>query len=273
MHNNAVSLGGRLFEGSGEMRSRCREFEWGTTPLGPVERWPRSLKTIASAVLASAFPMIVVWGPELVQIYNDAYIPFLGAKHPWGLGRQTRECWPEVWAFNGPIYSRVRKGETVSFEDQLYQLLRSAPDQPPDDVYITLSYSPVLDETGAVGGVLVTLIETTDRVAAKALETERDALRLRVDAERAQLLDLFRLAPTFLAMLTGPDHVFEMANDAYLRFVGRPDIIGKSVDEAIPEAREQGIIELLDGVLETGVPFIGREFPAWVKSDPDEPAA
>ncbi|MEO6865143.1 MAG: PAS domain-containing protein [Gemmatimonadaceae bacterium] len=265
-----------LFAGSGETRALCLVHDWTGSLLGPVKGWPESLRTIAATVLGSGFPMIVLWGPDLIQIYNDAYIPFLGTKHPSGLGRPTRECWPEAWAFNEPIYARVSRGETVNLEDQLYQLLRHGPDEPPDDVYITLSYSPVRDESGEVGGVLVTLLDTTHRVTANALEKDRDALRdtllLRLEAERAQLIELFRLAPAFLAMLKGPKHVIEAANDAFCRFVGRSDIVGKTVAEAVPEARQQGIIQLLDGVLNTGVAFVGREFPAWVQPAADEPA-
>ena len=102
-----------LFDGAGEVRARCRVFDWAATPLGPAERWPQSLRTVVGTVLASAFPAIVLWGPDLVQVYNDGYIPFLGVKHPRGLGRPTHECWPETWAFNEPIYARVLGGETV----------------------------------------------------------------------------------------------------------------------------------------------------------------
>ncbi|MDQ2889786.1 MAG: PAS domain-containing sensor histidine kinase [Gemmatimonadota bacterium] len=216
----------QVFAGPGVTRALCRTFDWAATPLGPVEAWPRSLRTIAATALASAFPKIILWGPDLVQIYNDGYIPILGAKHPAGMGRPTRECWPESWAFNEPIYARVFQGETVSFEDQLYQLLRGGPDKPPEDVHITLSYSPVPGDDGRVGGVLVTLIETTARVTARALEAERERLfnetvRLLAAAEAAELQfrTLADAMPT-LAWTATPDGYLDWYNARWYEYTG-----------------------------------------------------
>jgi PAS domain S-box-containing protein len=178
----------RIFAGPGEMRARCRAFAWEATPLGPVETWPQSLRTAVGTTLASAFPGIVLWGPELVQIYNDSYIPFLGVKHPWGLGLPTRVCWPEVWSFNEGIYERVLAGETVSFQDQLYRLLRHGPDAPPNEVFITVCYTAIPAESGAPGGVLANLFDTTRDVAARRLQAElaesEARHRLALDAAR-----------------------------------------------------------------------------------------
>ena len=96
-----------LFAGADEMHALCRDFDWSSSLLGPVESWPVSLRTIAQTVLAHPFPTIVLWGPELVQIYNQGYREIMGAKHPAGLGQPTRQCWPEVWHINAPIYERV----------------------------------------------------------------------------------------------------------------------------------------------------------------------
>lgn len=250
-----------MFPGEGELAKRCRSFDWGATHLGPVGSWPASLRTTASIVLSSAFPSIVLWGPELVQIYNDGYAPIMGDKHPWGLGKPTREVWPEAWDINGPIYDRVNRGETVAFENRPYPLRRRGPASDPEDVFLTISYSPVLGETGSVAGVLVTMFDTTRQVAARELEIERDMLLEELSEERAKLEEVFRLAPSFLALLRGRDHVFEMANDAYYQLVGHRDIIGKPIREALPEVRGQGFIDLLDRVLMSGEPFIGREVP------------
>ncbi|HYW05739.1 MAG TPA: ATP-binding protein [Longimicrobium sp.] len=159
-----------LFAGAGEMRAKCRAHGWGETPLGPVQSWSPSLRTAAGTTVAASFASIVLWGPELIQIYNDAYIPFLGAKHPGALGIATRQCWPEVWHINEPVYGRVMRGETILLEDQLFPLRRRGPGFPADDVYITLSYSPVPDESGAVSGVLVTLFDTTAQVTGRRLQ-------------------------------------------------------------------------------------------------------
>src|SRR5262245_237954 len=81
----------------GEMASRIAAFDWRATPFGPLERWPVSLRTSVAMVLENRFPMTLLWGPNLLGIHNDAYIPVLGSKHPASLGRPTAEVWSEIW--------------------------------------------------------------------------------------------------------------------------------------------------------------------------------
>jgi signal transduction histidine kinase len=254
--------------GNGEMCRRCRELDWASTPLGPVHTWPQSLRTAVGMVLASAFPNIVLWGPELIQIYNDGYIPITGAKHPWALGRPTREVWPEVWHLNAPLFARALAGETASVVDAPYVLRRNGPDAPPDETYFTLSFSPIQDERGGVGGVLVTAIETTRDVEARRLQNERETLFRELDVERSRLSFVFRYAPSFLAILRGPEHVFELVNEAYYQLTGHRDVLGKPVLDALPEVRGQGFKELLDNVLATGEPMVGREMPVLLARTP-----
>jgi hypothetical protein len=89
--------------------------DWAATPLGPAELWLASLRTVVQLVLAQPFATIVLWGPEPVQVYNDAYYELMGVKHPAGLGQPMRECWPEVWHINPPVYEHVWEGESLSF--------------------------------------------------------------------------------------------------------------------------------------------------------------
>lgn len=146
--------------GSGETASLMRARDWSTSSLGPAEMWPQCLRTAIDLTLACHFPMIVLWGAELIQFYNDAYRDIMGTKHPAGVGQPTRECWPEVWQINEPIYGRVLGGETLTFEDQLFPITRYGF---LEDAYFTLCYSPVRAASGAVEGVLVTVFETTSR--------------------------------------------------------------------------------------------------------------
>jgi signal transduction histidine kinase len=261
---------GTVRPATGEMQARVEAHEWATTPLGPMDAWPQSLRTATGTMLASAFPQVVLWGPHLIQIYNDAYIPFLGVKHPGGLGIPTRECWPEAWAFSGPIYERVLRGEAISFEDQLYRLERRGPDHPPDDVYITLSYSPIPDESGDVGGILATLIDTTGQVEARRLEAERERLVQALETERARLEDVFLQTPAFIAVLRGEHHVFELTNGPYQQMIGHRDVIGLPVRAALPEIEGQGFFELLDKVYETGEAFTGTETRIRLQREPGE---
>ncbi|QRK10970.1 PAS domain S-box protein [Archangium violaceum] len=158
--------------GQGEMAERIRAHDWAATPLGPMERWPHSLRAIVDMMLPNGFPMVVLWGPRLVQLYNDSYRALMGIKHPAGLGQPTHECWPEVRHINVPIYERVFAGETLTFEDALYPLTRSGR---LEDAWFTLSFSPVRDASGQVAGVLVTVLETTERHRAEVSLRESEA--------------------------------------------------------------------------------------------------
>jgi signal transduction histidine kinase len=239
------------------MRRRVREFDWAATPLGPIDHWPLTLRSTVDTMLASAFASIVLWGPELIQIYNDAYVPIIGVKHPAALGHGNREMWPEVWDINGPLFARVLAGETVTREDALYPLARR--DGAVEDVYLTFSFSPVRGDDGEVGGTLVTMFETTSRVHAQAMEAEQRRLGRELEMERTRLADVFKQAPSFLAVLRAPDWRFELANDAYYQLVGNRPLIGRTVAEALPEVMDQGFVQLLELVVRTGKPYVGRE--------------
>ena len=101
--------------GPSEVAELMRTRDWSAHSLGLPETWPQSLRTSVELTLASGFPMIVLWGPDLIQIYNDAYRNIMGVKHPAGLGQATAQCWPEVWSFNQPVYARVLQGESAHF--------------------------------------------------------------------------------------------------------------------------------------------------------------
>ena len=145
------------------MAARIREHDWTATSVGPIEAWPPALRATVDLLLAHGFPMIVLWGPDLIQVYNDGYRALMGGKHPMGLGQPTRACWPEVWHINAPIYEQVRTGETLTFEDKLYPIARNCSTE---DAWFTLTYSPVRDGAEGIVGILVTVFETTGRVQA-----------------------------------------------------------------------------------------------------------
>ncbi len=259
-----------VFPPTTEMGRLCLARDWSSTPLGPVDEWPQSLKTTAGMAIRQGIAMNLCWGPDLLQIYNDAYRIIMGEKHPGGLGRSVLWSWAEIRADIEPLFERVWKGETVYFEDLLLRVRRSGSGRT-EDAYFTFSYSPVLVESGDVGGVLINCYETTQQVHARGLQSERDALLGALQVERRRLEYVFKQAPAFLAVLRGPEHVFSLANDAYDQLVGHRDLLGKPVREGLPEVVGQGFIELLDGVLETGEPFIGRELPVQLARSPGAP--
>jgi signal transduction histidine kinase len=259
------------FAGEGEVRTLARALDWGATPLGPSAGWSHSLRTTAAVVVAAPVGMILLWGPDLVQIYNDPYAAIMGAKHPGGLGQRNRDCWPEAWDFTGPIYDDVlTRGRSFVFRDQRLMLERHGA---PEETFFTLSYSPVPDDDRRVGGILVTVAETTAEVAGRAAEAERARLALALEAERASVLEAaFRIAPSFLAIYHGPRHVFALANEAYYGLIGYGrDILGKPLLEALPEVRGQGFDVLLDRVLATGEPFVATEIPVRLQRTPGGP--
>lgn len=243
----------------GEMGVLMRAHDWSTSPLGPPEGWPQSLRTVVSLMLTSKFPMFVAWGPHLAFLYNDGYRPIFGAKHPHALGLPFREVWSEIWSDIEPLVTKALAGEATFHEDLHLVMERNGY---PEDTWYTFSYSPVRDETGGIGGMFCACTETTQEVKLRA------ALR----AEQDRLRELFQQAPGFMAMLSGRNHVFELANDAYLQLVGhRRDILGKPVREVLPEVAGQGFFELLDKVYATGEPFVGRSLRVGLQRKPGSP--
>jgi PAS domain S-box-containing protein len=143
------------------MGALIRAHDWSSSPLGHPERWPERLGYLIEVILASKAPMFVLWGPERTVIYNDAYIPVLGYKHPWALGRGIFDIWPEVRERIEPVIDQAYAGESSYFEDMPVVLRRR---EQPEQTYFTFSYSPVHGRSGAVAGALCTLQETTEKV-------------------------------------------------------------------------------------------------------------
>ena len=103
--------------GGGEMGDRIRAFDWSKTPLGPIIRWPQSLRTVVNILLSSRYAMWMAWGRELTMLYNDAYRPTLGIKHPWALGMRASEVWPEIWPDIGPRIETVLETGQATYEE------------------------------------------------------------------------------------------------------------------------------------------------------------
>ncbi len=198
----------KVLAGGGEMGERVRAFDWANSPLGPVECWPRILLTTVQILLGARFPMFLWWGPELIQFYNDDYIPSLGAeRHPSALGARGRECWPEVWSTIGSRIERVLASGVAEFDENHF--LPIVRDGRLDEAYWTYSYSPVRDDAGTPVGVLVIMRETTGRVRAE---------RSLAVSER-RLHNAFEHAVTGLA-ITELDGSFIQVNPAYCRITG-----------------------------------------------------
>src|SRR3984957_6307499 len=164
--------------GGGEMGALTRVHDWSPTPLGRPETWPQSLRTAVRILLNTNHPMFIWWGSELIQFYNDAYRQTMGPeRHPSALGQGGRECWAEIWDIIGPQIEQVMSGGGATWhENQLVPVTRHGR---LEQVWWTYGYSPI-DEDDGVGGVLVVCRDVTkDYLAATALR-EREAQLARV---------------------------------------------------------------------------------------------
>lgn len=152
-----------LFVGSSEMHALLRAVDWAATPLGPASTWPQSLKVSIDICLESPLPIVLFWGNDFRLFYNDAFRPILGqAKHPPALGQSGRQVWAEIWESIGPLLEGVRaKGEAVRIEDQFLLINHAGFLQ---EGYVTITFSPIRDESGGIGGVFGAVNETTQRV-------------------------------------------------------------------------------------------------------------
>ncbi len=356
-----------------------RALNWSESPLGSIREWPRSLVSLIGVMLHSRHPMFLWWGPELIQFYNDAYLPSFGAgKHPAAMGQRGRDCWQEIWPIIGPqIEAVMERGEASWNEDALVPIFRNGRIE---EVYWTYGYSPAFDDHGSVRGTLVVCTETTRRVvgarrlaflrqlgerlarcsiqaellpalseavlaeqldvpffATHPSEVESDARRTGWDFSAAEEIvelaepratdawpepvtqavalhcpstgkhlvfgvsprlpldavyrDLFRQivdeieqasarieafraravaeadrrnlilqAPIATAIVTGPRHVYELANPLYLEMIGGRDVVGKAYAEAFPEVAGTELERIMDRVYQTGEPFVAEEY-------------
>jgi PAS domain S-box-containing protein len=178
MLNTSKADSADFLAGGGEMGALMRAHDWSASPLGPPEHWPQSLRTAVRILLNTNHPMFIWWGEELVQFYNDAYRRTLGPeRHPSALGQGGRECWAEIWDIIGPQIEQVMSGAGATWhENQLVPVTRYGR---LEQVYWTYGYSPI-DEDDGVGGVLVVCRDVTQEHLASVALREREAELARV---------------------------------------------------------------------------------------------
>ncbi|POF43516.1 hybrid sensor histidine kinase/response regulator [Pseudomonas laurylsulfativorans] len=170
-----------------EAQALIARIDWASSPLGAASTWPQSLRTAVDIVIHSPMPMLLLWGPQLTQIYNDGFALLAGSKHPHAFGQPTHLIWPELKDFTDPIYSAVLQGQVRTYSEQRFTLQREGRES---DFWLDLTYSPIRDESAAVAGILVTAIETNERRRI-ALELEqRSAASLKAQRETEERLQL-----------------------------------------------------------------------------------
>jgi PAS domain S-box-containing protein len=170
------TVSGRII-GTGEMADLVRDYDWSSTPLGPIETWSKELLTIVNLTLASSSPARTMWGPQLILIYNDAYRPIPGPRHPFALGKSAREVYSESWHVVGPLLEQaLATGKTVFHEKLLVPL---PTENGVRDAYLNYSFNPIF-ENEAIAGLFGSLHDVTGEVVAlrKLAESEARASRI-----------------------------------------------------------------------------------------------
>ena len=161
--------------------------DWSRTPLGASGTWPQSLRTAVDIVIHSPMPMLLLWGPQLTQIYNNGFAMLAGSKHPHAFGQPAHLIWPELQDFTDPIYRAVLQGQVRTYSERRFTLQRGGVES---DFWLDLTYSPIRDEDTQVAGILVTAIETNERrrIALELQRRSEESLKAQRDTEeRLQL--------------------------------------------------------------------------------------
>ena len=220
----------------GEMAQLIESFDWSGSPLGPPAQWPQSLKTVLNICLRSRFQLAIYWGPELIFLYNDAESEVIGAMHPYALGKPAREVLVDMWETVGPMLHKVlQTGEATWSVDQPLMIDRYGS---VEEAFFTWSYSPIPDDAGDIGGVLLITEETTQRVLAErqlreAAERER-WLRAEADSQRVLLETVLNQMGAGVVIAEAPSGKVMLANNQAKQILQRSVGELRGVEEYSP---------------------------------------
>jgi signal transduction histidine kinase/ActR/RegA family two-component response regulator len=206
-----------------EAAALIAQLDWAQSPLGEANDWPQSLRTAVDIVVNSPMPMLLLWGSQLTQLYNDGFARLAGNKHPGALGQPAHVTWPELESFTAPIYDAVLTGQVRTFSEQRFVLQRDNRDT---DIWLDLTYSPIRDESGSVAGILVTAIETNERRSKTFELQQRSEDSLKAQHSTEQRLQLALAATDAVGTWDwdiGEDRFIADAHFAYLHGVDPND--------------------------------------------------
>ncbi|SFR83681.1 hybrid sensor histidine kinase/response regulator [Sphingomonas jatrophae] len=196
-----------FLNGDDEIAALMRQHDWTNSPLGTPDTWPHALRLVVSLMLSSRFPMFVAWGPKLGFLYNEAYVPILGMKHPQALGTPFEDVWPEIWPDISPLVDAAMAGRATYQQDLPLIMRRRGYDE---RAWFTFSYSPVHDDEGRVAGMYCACTETTKQVLAERALSESEA-RFRNMADHAPMM----------MWVTDPSGYCTYLNRAWFEFTGQ----------------------------------------------------
>ncbi|WP_434391430.1 ATP-binding protein [Melittangium boletus] len=226
------------------MGELIRARDWSQTPLGPLVSWSDGLRLAVTLCLGSLAPLNILWGPELIQLYNDGCRRLYGHRHPVALGRGFRATWARDWPEANALLDRALGGEPIQVEEP-----RFLPNH-------AVSMAPLRDEHGAVAGLVLSFLARTE------LESQR-----LTDFHREQLRRLLSRAPTAIIVLSGPELVFDFVNANFATLVPRRPLLGRRLLEVFPEFQGQPFLQQLGAAYRDGKEFAGVEMP--VRVDPE----
>lgn len=244
-----------FLQGGGDCGQLIATRDWSQTPLGPIEQWAECLRTATAILLRSPVPIVMLWGAEGVMLYNDAYSGFAGGRHPQLLGSNVRDGWPEVADFNDNVMKVGLTGGTLRYRDQELTLHRHGR---PEQVWMDLDYSPVIDACGDPTGVICFLAETTERVTA---ERRSDFLLSLSDALRplSTAAEIISVAADRLGAHLGANRVF-YAEIAEGRMTVPRDFID-GVSSIVGEHSLEAFGPDLLNAYRAGAPIVMRDVP------------
>ncbi len=203
--------------------------------------------------------MFLVWGSNFIQFYNDACCTILGASIN-KIGRPAKESLAEIWTVIDPVFQQVMKGQAATIRNVILPVKRDGYIQ---ECYFDFYCSPIKLDYNSVGGVLATVIETTEKGRLiKELDDTKKELGVVLDIkekEQYRFKQFLMQAPSGICILDGPDHIFELVNPSYQQFFPGRDLLRKPVLEALPELKYQAIPHILNDVYRTGNSFEGKE--------------
>ncbi|WCT72220.1 PAS domain-containing protein [Sphingomonas naphthae] len=230
------------------MATAIGSFAWERSPLGARTDWPVSLRAAVDMILGSRFAMFMTWGPDQTFLYNDAYAPFLGSRHPWALGKPMQDVWSEVWPQIGPLVDRAMAGETVAIEDMHLIMTRKGHDE---DTWWSFSYSPLRDDKGEIAGILDVAVDTTQKFAdARTRASDAETIRAGEDKLRALIA---ATSDVIYQMSADWQEMRQLDGRGFLADTSSPSV--RWIDEYIPQEERPLVMRAIEEAIRKKAPF------------------
>jgi signal transduction histidine kinase len=235
-----------FLNGGGDMGALIRAFPWESTSLGATKAWPLNLKTTVSLLLQADYPMVLWWGKEMLQFYNEAIKDDLNAlgNHPQTIGLSGSDLWQQDWQVIFAVIEQVaHTGESCFLSG--------------DGLFSGFKFTPIFSELGTIDGILAVGDKAKIQISQDDNWKEKEQLS---NKHIQDLNDIILQAPVAMCIFRGPDAVVEIANTLMLDFWGKTEseVVGKPVFEGIQEAKNQGFEEILEDVYQTGKTYAAQ---------------